>query len=118
MQDSIVRVHKALAGLFPHADLAMLHAATEQELVEHICAAMWRLRGMCDAVDRLVDWNATSTRTSRIDALRRELQQDFVISAQSAFAYCAEALRELAPERRTIPVPDWKIASSKKRSRR
>jgi hypothetical protein len=103
------------------------HPASEQELVEQICAAMWRLRGMRDALDQLIDWGDGSLSLERYGRERRfgrsdRLDRDrwFVVKVQLAFAACAEALRELAPSRRAIPVPDWKVAhaSKKKRSRR
>ena len=107
------RTYLALRNLFPYADLSeLMRPRNAVALSEQLSAAMWRLRGMRDAIDQLAKWN---TPDEDLSMEQQRFSQEIIV----AFATCAENLRLLNPDWRSIPVPDWKPAwGVKKKSKR
>lgn len=94
--------YAALRQLLPFADLTeLMRPRSAQALSEQLSAAMWRLRGMRDAIDQLAKWNTPD------EGLSMD-QQKFAQQVIVAFAACAENLRLLNAAARGMPAPDWK----------
>lgn len=93
----------------PHAAVANLRSATTKEdVLDQICAAMWRLRGMRDATLQLAKWN------ERYEVA--VLPRDYIERIERAAGECAEAIRTLGAGR-SVPVPVWnQEVTSKKKS--
>ena len=104
-----VRAAGAITGLMPHAAVANLRAATTKEdVLDQICAAMWRLRGMRDATLQLAKWNESYEVAI--------VPRDYVTRIERAAGECAEAIRTLGAGR-SVPVPVWiHDAASKKKN--